>query len=439
MLHFSSRLFWRLSVFVAAISATATARGEEAPSKALFDYVAKPQPDFRWTLKGSISTGDGQVHEVRLVSQKWQDIVWKHALYIYEPKNLALPNHCLLFITGGRTDGSPSVTDITMGMQLAKVSGGIVAVLHHVPNQPLMGNRVEDDLITETFLKYIATKDPTWPLLFPMVNSAVKAMDAVQQISEQHWKRPTKTFVVTGASKRGWTTWLTSAVDPRVIGLAPIVIDTLNFGPQMKNQMATWGEYSEQIADYTSKGLIEVMEKQPEIPLWRWMDPYTYREKITQPKLIVNGANDRYWTLDALNIYWKDLKGPKCIHYVPNGGHNLGAGRERALATVGIFSRLTAQGKSMPKLEWTFEKTESGQRLHIKSDTTPKETLLWTAASPTKDFRPAKWSPKPMSKNGDGYIGEAAKPASGHYALHGAATYEFDKVPIILSTQMQWE
>lgn len=439
MRHASPRLFWRLSTILLAAAAVSAVPADEAIPQALFEYVAKPQPDFKWTIQGTISTGDGKIHEVRFVSQKWQDIVWRHALYIYEPKNLTLPNHCLLFITGGRTDGSPGVNDLTMGMQLAKVSGSIVAVLHHVPNQPLMGNRVEDDLITETMLMYLKTKDQTWPLLFPMVNSAVKAMDAVQQIGEQQWKRPINTFVVTGASKRGWTTWLTSAADKRVIGLAPMVIDTLNFGPQMKHQMEVWGEYSEQIKDYTSKGLIEVMQKHPEIPLWKWTDPYTYREKITQPKLIVNGANDRYWTLDALNYYWNDLKGPKCIHYVPNGGHGLDGGRERALATIGVFSRLTAQGKSMPKLEWAFEKSAGGQRLRIKSDVQPKGALLWTTTSQTKDFRSSRWSSKAMTKDGDGFFGDVAKPAEGHYALHGAATFEFDKIPITLSTQMSWE
>lgn len=35
-------------------------------------------------------------------------------------------------------------------------------------------------------------------------------------------------FVVAGASKRGWTTWLNSIIDEKVRAAVPIVIDILN-------------------------------------------------------------------------------------------------------------------------------------------------------------------------------------------------------------------
>src|SRR5262245_29496188 len=156
-----------------------------------------------------------------------------------------------------------------------------------------------------------------------MVKGVVKTMDAVQAYAEQEWKKPVKSFVISGASKRGWTTWLTGAVDPRVKAIAPVVIDTLNMAVQMPHQLASFGQYSEMIKDYTLRGLVPMPDTPEARKLWTMVDPYLYRDRLTMPKLIVNGANDPYWTVDALNLYWDDLKGDKWVVYVPNAGHDL--------------------------------------------------------------------------------------------------------------------
>jgi PhoPQ-activated pathogenicity-related protein len=426
---------------VIAIASLRIGRADEPPvPTALQEYVAKPESSYAVERVGEQkSTPQGTMDRFTLTSQTWQGIVWKHGLFLYSPKKTVVPNHCILFITGGKTGGGAGDKDHAKWFKLAELAGGPVAALYAVPNQPLFENRVEDDLITDTFLKYLDTKDANWPLLFPMVKSAVKALDAVQSIAEKDWKRPIKTFVVTGASKRGWTTWLSAAADKRIIGIAPIVIDALNFRPQMKYQMATWGAYSEQIHDYSSKGLIDVMEQKPDIPLWRWVDPYTYRKQLTLPKLIVNGTNDPYWVVDALNNYWDGLVGPKHVFYVPNAGHGLDGGQDRALGTIAVFSRRTVQGKTLPKMDWTFENTSEGRRLSICSDAAPSKASVWVAHSDTKDFRKSKWVETPMISANDKFTAEVHKPSSGHQAIHATLTFMEDDAPYSLSTQIKWE
>lgn len=417
---------------------------EAAIPTALQDYVGKADDSFAWKLYGKSEQPLGAIYDVELTSQTWQGIVWKHVFMIYEPKTLRHHEQALLFITGGGNLNKPKVDEQQMGLMLATLAGARVAMLHQVPNQPLFGNRVEDDLITETLLKYLETGDKSWPLLFPMVKSAARAMDAVEQLGrDQKWDKPVKSFVVTGASKRGWTTWLSAVSDQRVIGIAPIVIDTLNFQKQMDYQLDTWGNYSEQIIDYSSKGLIKKMQDEKTEPLWKWLDPHTYRTRLTLPKLIINGTNDRYWTVDALNNYWDDLAGPKFIHYVPNAGHNLKnstGGREAALATLAAFFEHVVLAKPLPILTWSHTEADKRHRLTITSNTDPIAVRLWSATSATKDFRNAMWNSSSLKGAQNSFVGEVKKPVEGHTALFGEVQFKMPSgTTYSLSTQLKRE
>ena len=408
-----------------------------SPSDAIHRYVARPEPDFAWKLAQTVETPKGTVHRIELTSQKWQGLVWKHALLVYEPKVIDHPDHMLLFVTGGSTGGIPKDDDLGMGLVLAERCGARVATLHAVPNQPLFGDRREDDLITETWLKYLETGDDSWPLLFPMVKSAVKAMDALEQFSLEKYQIKPKGFVITGASKRGWTSWLTPVADKRVIATAPIVINVLNFSEQMKYQIETWGKYSEQIEDYTSKGLIK--PSGPETPrekqLMDMMDPYSYRKDLKLPKLMVVGTNDPYWVVDAMNLYWDGLEGPKYTLQVPNAGHGLDAGRDGALTTVAVFFRHQAGGLELPKLDWKYQPKTESVHLSMTAHPAPLSVRFWSADSNDKDFRDEEWTSQPLEMANGSYTGNLPKSGTGHVALFGEYQYKLGALNYSLTTQ----
>eukprot|EP00913_Durusdinium_trenchii_P035347 g33077.t1 len=407
--------------------------------RALFKYVAKPSPEFAWKQREQTTSKAGKIYHLDLTSQKWHGIVWTHALTVFEPKKIRHPDHVLLFVSGGKVGRRPGKRDLEMGMQLAHLCAARVALLNQVPNQPLLGNRVEDDLITETWLKYLESGDETWPLLFPMVKSAVKAMDAVEQLAAKEWKRPVKGFVVTGASKRGWTSWLTAVADKRIVATAPIVINVLNFRAQMKHQLEVWGKYSEQIVDYTSKGLIKgVDEKESprEIQLRTMMDPWTYRSRLMLPKLLIHGTNDRYWVVDAMNLYWKDLSGPKFVRQVPNAGHSLKGGREGALTTLGAFFQQVVSKSPLPKVTWNYKAEDKQLRLTMQARSEPKTGRIWIAHSETKDFRNAKWEPKDVPLKNGRFSATVPRPKSGYVAVFGELIFQFNGLNYALSSQI---
>ncbi len=399
----------------------------------LDEYVKKADPAFAWSQTGSASTAAGVVTSIKLTSQEWQGMTWSHDLRVYEPREIVHPDAMLLFITGGDNSRKASDDDHKQAFGLAKLCGARVAVLPQVPNQPLLGGKTEDELIAETFVRYLQTKDENWPLLFPMVKSAVRAMDAVQAWSRENGK-PVSRFVVTGGSKRGWTTWLTGAVDDRVIAIAPMVIVMLNLGPQGPNQLKVWGTYSEQIGDYVERGLMETVATETGTKLWKMVDPFTYRQRLLKPKMLINGANDRYWTLDALDLYWKELQGPKYLIELPNAGHDLKVNREWATSGLGAFFHHVVLNRPMPRLTWDFAEGAGGDyHLTIRSSPAPQAARVWTARSDNRDFRESKWTDSPM-KPGEAIRYDGQAPSSGRLALFGEVEYEVNGIPFHLTT-----
>jgi len=218
----------------------------------LEEYVGRPEPAFAWKLREKQESDQGTIYDLHLVSQTWQNIKWEHQLQVYQPKGVTPNSKMLLWNTGGRANPG----NIALGMELARKAKAPCAFLYGVPNQPLLGDKKEDGLIALSFVLYLQTQDENWPLLFPMVKSVVKAMDALQAFTKEEWKHPVEKFIVAGGSKRGWTSWLSAAADERVAAICPCVIDTLNMPEQMPHQLKSFGKYSVMINDYTSTGLV---------------------------------------------------------------------------------------------------------------------------------------------------------------------------------------
>lgn len=407
-------------------------RNAKAIPPAFLNYIKREETEYKWEIHDAFSHEGVTAYPVELTSQTWQGITWKHWLYLLEPDNVKINSKVLLFVTGGSNGKRPDLKRLQPAFQLAKATGARIALLSQVPNQPLFDGKTEDDLITETWLKYLKTGDESWPLLFPMAKSAVKAMDAIQEIALEKQNLVINGFVITGASKRGWTSWLTPVVDQRIIATAPIVIDTLNFRSQMKHQISTWGKYSEQIIDYSSKGLIvEGDEKPREKQLRLMMDPYTYRQQLKIPKLLINGTNDPYWVADAMQFYWSDLVGPKYILQVPNAGHNLGKGVNYALQNLGAFFVHVATGKELPVIHWDNSRD---YELKLSCRTAPSQVRIWSAYSVNKDFRNSKWTSRDVNPDKKTYLEKINKPEKGHVAYYMEAVYANNQIPFSLCT-----
>jgi len=374
------------------------------PETALSDYIHNGDTSFQWTVIDSTQVADVTAYRLLLRSQTWRGIPWMHEMVVVVPRRVK-HSEALLHLTGGGEDEQTGEiryhdwndgTIQTVG-QMAHNCQAVTAVVWQVPRQPLFGGKVEDVLVSYTYHQFQQTGDYTWPLLFPMTKTAIRAMDAVQQLVDSRRKKGRRVthFVVNGVSKRGWTTWLTAASgDPRVKAIAPMVIDILNMPVNVAYQKVMYGKYSEQIKDYVNLGLTEDVANPQGKALVEMVDPYSYRRQLTQPKMLFMGTNDEFWTVDAVKHYIDSIPGTHMMTYVPNAGHSLGD-RQAALLSLEAFFAQTIRGGRYVTCQSAI--TLNGKKADLFVQTTGKGRLLnvelWEATSQTLDFRKARFAP----------------------------------------------
>lgn len=426
--------FFKLFLIAAIVwVATPLLRAQQAnvtPETALKSYINNGDDTFTWELKDSFPMGDVTGYNLLLTSQKWRGITWRHQLTVFVPKENT-HDGALLFITGGSNkDEQPNwSTKDKLWLPLAGISSknkAIVVLLKQAPNQPLYGKLTEDALISYTLHNFKKDGDYTWPLLFPMVKSAVKAMDAVQAFSKQKLNHEVNSFVVTGASKRGWTTWLSAAIDDaRVKAIGPMVIDMLNMPATLDYQLKSYGEYSVQIEDYVKLEIPQTANTPKGAAITTMIDPYSYRAKLTVPKIIFIGTNDEYWTVDAIKHYYDQIPGQNMIHYVPNAGHDLGGGAQ-ALEALSAFFGTTINNRAYPTPKWKASSSRKGMKLSINTASDGLvDAIVWSATSADKDFRNEKWTSQSLGVSNTSKIKlKENYPSSGYKAFYVDLKYK---------------
>lgn len=422
----------RMLICLAALSPPWT--GQAAESSAddshtpLDQYVAQPDPAFNWSLSKSVASQGYTTYFLEMTSQSWRtaaDVdrpVWTHRLTMVRPDGIRpetpQSHTAFLFIGGGSHRDTPPTAASPRVVRLAVESGSVVGELGMVPNQPLTftdspdNERYEDDLIAYSRVRFMATSDPTWLVRLAMVKSGVRALDAMQQFlaTPEGGALAIRQFAVAGGSKRGWTTWLVAAVDPRVVAIVPLVIDALNSQAITRHHYEAYGFFSPALDDYVRHGLFPQKIGTPEYAaVLAIEDPYHYRHRarLRIPKLLINAAGDEFFLPDNSQFYFAELPEEKHLRYVPNAQHSL-AGSDAAESLQAFYEAVLA-GRPRPRYQWQRQADGS---LTVHTETPPRAVRLWQATNPqARDFR--------LDTIGPAYQSRPLEPVSaGNYVAH---------------------
>jgi len=417
------------SLFIVA----ATALGGET---VLDRYVRAPDASYKWNAVGTSVVSGVSVSMLEMTSQTWRsekDVdkpVWKHFLQIYKPAN-AKPGIAMLMVAGGNNKGNKPNPDPIM-LAIAKDTGMVMAELRQIPSEPLRftgesKDRTEDGIIAYTWDKYMRTGDDQWPLRLPMTKAGVRAMDTVTAYlkTKEGGEINIDRFIVTGGSKRGWTTWTIAAVDKRVVAIAPMVIDLLNIVPSFIHHYRAYGFWAPAIKDYTDMNIMGWLGTKQFKNLMKIEEPYEYRDRLTMPKLIINSAGDDFFLPDSSQFYYKKLLGEKHLRYMPNTRHGLEPiGVSQSLAA---FCDSIANNRPIPDFNWKVDKNAG--TIEVNATQAPKELKLWQVTNPkARDFRltetKATWTSQKVALTNGKYVAKVAKPANGFTAFFVELIYD---------------
>jgi PhoPQ-activated pathogenicity-related protein len=251
-------------------------------------------------------------------------------------------------------------------------------------------------------------------------------------------------FVVTGYSKRGWTTWLTGAVDTRVKAIIPGVIDLLNMDESMQHHYGFYsGEFAPEVGDYQEFELIQNSFVEANQELGRIVDPYRYlyNSNLTDiPKLLLNSTGDEFFVPDSGQYYLNDLPGTAYVRYIPNTGHGLNSSAGDSTYT---FFDAYLNDRTLPEFSWTAEQDGS---IRVQTVTAPTTVRLWQATNLVeRDFRRGynpgiNWTSTVLTDQGGGvYIGDVAVPGTGARAFMVELTFPsaIPGVPYVFTTEVR--
>eukprot|EP01133_Synstelium_polycarpum_P011582 gene11582-13517_t len=284
---------------------------------------------------------------------------------------------------------------------LCRNSNTIVSSLSQNPNQPVefartssmnsSGPLTEDAVLAYSWRRYIDnSSEPEWLSAFPQTKAVVRAMDAIQSHVRDHSRMMrVKNFVVSGASKRGWASWLAAAVDPRVKAVIPIVMSILNLQLNSVNHFRSYGGWSFAYTDFYKQGIMAHLNGEGFDRVAQQIDPIFYIDQLLMPKYIITAVGDQYFLPDSSVFFFNQLLGTKHQRIHPNTDHMLVERFADMLSEMTVYYNMIVNDQRTPVFEWSVKSNAltNETSIVVHTETNPSQVLVWTADSISTEKR----------------------------------------------------
>ncbi|EAO7498103.1 hypothetical protein FPM78_03690 [Salmonella enterica] len=284
---------------------------------------------LKYTLINTAPLAQVVVRHYELLSQHWSpdDMVtpaqWRHNVDIYIPET-AKEHHALVVVNNGinydkgvQITGKPGDFPQETLASISRDTNTIVISVSDIPNQYLTFQDdkkplKEDESVSRSWALFMEAPEQRklMPLNIPMVTALSQAMRLAKKELTQ-WN--INSFIITGISKRGWTTWLSAIADPDVEAIVPFAIDLLDIDASLEHIYQSYGgNWPITFYPYYQQGIDEKIKSPTFTQLRQIIDPLRYLNTIYQPRLaipkyIINGSAI---TLMSVSLFLLYLTGP---------------------------------------------------------------------------------------------------------------------------------
>jgi PhoPQ-activated pathogenicity-related protein len=305
-------------------------------------------------------------------------------------------------------DGTPNPSNPPKGVLNGLIvppcltTGTITGELTSVPDESIVfpsdilhKRRSEDAIIAFTWAHFLNNTvdgkplDTEWLLRYPMTRAVVRALDTVQEFSASLGGAYPKveTFLIGGASKRGWTTWTAASVDKRVIGAVPIVAPIGGLVGSINLHWQAYGEWSFALSDNLDEHLFDYVNAPQFKELLDYVGLDLIYNKLTVPKLVICSSGDEFFIPDSPRFFWDFLQGEKHLRILPNAEHSCAGHAEDIMANVATFYNALLNNHPRPTVQWSIDNT-TGAITATSSGVPVDKAVLWKATNAFKrDFR----------------------------------------------------
>ncbi|MGE4800240.1 PhoPQ-activated pathogenicity-related family protein [Yersinia hibernica] len=418
-------------------------------SQVLSSYKAKLATEpLSYTLLSQENLPGLEWRRYQLTSQHWapdnlvSPAAWQHQVEVFIPSSntstqgLVVINNGINHATGTVPASGPTDFPLDALQNIARQTNTVVIAISTIPNQYLEYQqdgepRKEDVSVARSWSLFMAAPESRaiLPLQVPMAAAVSQAMTMAQQALPE---QALDSFIVTGLSKRGWTTWLTAIADARVSAIAPFVIDLLDTRAALEHMYQSYGgNWPIAFAPYYLDEIDKKLDTAGFTKLMQVIDPLQYmgteyQSRLSIPKYIINASGDDFYVPDNTDFYYEKLPGEKVLRVAPNSSHyGIKAFSEQSL--IPFVNRLR-QSTPLPHINTSIGMKDKVQTLTVKLSETLDKVLLWSASnSAARDFRYAcdvQYTAFPLALTAENTLDIAlTAPSSGWQATFVEATF----------------